>query len=135
MSYHAASTTACDPLDNALNTIHFGTCTTSRSDGFGRVIDQILTERIQNGPNSVLLYDRLWSYYRADGAVTTLVRTQTTDQNPRPEFGSWSGEFVSRTFYYDNVGRRLGSADPDSDNPSDTNPATNSWRYRFNRGR
>jgi RHS repeat-associated protein len=130
MSYHAASTTACDPLDNGLGTIHTGTCTTSRSDGFGRVVDQILTEQIDN----LLFYDRLWSYYRADGAVQTLVRTQTTDQNVRPATPpAMSDTSIRRDFYYDNVGRRLGSADPDSDNPSDTNPATNTWRYRFNR--
>ncbi len=130
MSYHAASTTACDPLDNGLGTIHTGTCTTSRSDGFGRVVDQILTEQIDN----LLFYDRLWSYYRADGAVQTLVRTQTTDQNVRPATPpAMSATSIRRDFYYDNVGRRLGSADPDSDNPSDTNPATNTWRYRFNR--
>ncbi|MFN9811306.1 MAG: toxin TcdB middle/N-terminal domain-containing protein, partial [Deltaproteobacteria bacterium] len=40
-SYHAASTTVCDPLDHGSG-LHADTCTTSRSDGFGRVIDQIL---------------------------------------------------------------------------------------------
>ncbi len=132
-AFHAASTTVCDPLDNTEGTHFSHTCTTSRSDGFGRVIDQILVESTETGTADDR-YDRLWSYYRADGVVLTLVRTQTTDQLPRPTSASAAtGAFVRRDFIYDSVGRRLGSFDPDTDNPADADSGTRTWRYRFNR--
>jgi len=131
-AFHAASTTVCDPLDNTVGTVFSGTCTTSRSDGFGRVVDQILVESTAPGTSDDR-YDRLWSYYRADGVVLTLVRTQTTDQAPRPAIGALTAPNVRRDFVYDSVGRRLGSFDPDTDNPFDASTATRTWRYRFNR--
>jgi RHS repeat-associated protein len=132
-AFHAASTTVCDPLDNLEGTHFSRTCTTSRSDGFGRVIDQILVESTEVGTADDR-FDRLYSYYRADGVVLTLVRTQTTDQSVRPSSPlSVPGAFVRRDFVYDSVGRRLGSFDPDTDDPTNADTGTNTWRYRFNR--
>ena len=40
---------------------------------------------------------------------------------------------VVRTFFYDSVGRRLSSDDPDTDDRTNMDGASNSWRYLFNR--
>ncbi len=131
-SYHSLSTDVCDPLDNDPSSEHYRTCTTASADGHGRTIDQVLRNRDPDtGGDEVY---RLWTYYRADNAVTTLVRTQTGPGVDRPLTppGTTMGR-VLRTFTYDSVGRRISSDDPDTDNPEDASEATNSWRYLFNR--
>ncbi|HEY8428277.1 MAG TPA: hypothetical protein VIL20_07880 [Sandaracinaceae bacterium] len=142
-SYHALSTDVCDPLDNDPSSEHYRTCTSEIADGHGRVIDQVLRNRHPDtgAPETY----RLWTYYRADGAVLALVRTQadtsvgraasSTDTLPTDtvSLSTLPPRHVVRTFTYDSVKRRLSSDDPDTDNPADPNEATNSWRYLFNR--
>ncbi len=142
-SYHALSTDVCDPLDNDPSSEHFRTCTSARTDGHGRVVDQILRNR-SPATGAAETY-RLWTYYRADGAVLALVRTEAPTSTPRAPsatdtaatgvvgLGALPSRNVVRTFTYDTVGRRLSSDDPDTDNPADPSEATNSWRYLFNR--
>ncbi|MCA9610172.1 MAG: hypothetical protein KC619_31465, partial [Myxococcales bacterium] len=131
-SYHSLSTDVCDPLDNDPSSEHYRTCTTASTDGHGRTIDQVLRNRDPDtGGDEVY---RLWTYYRADNAVTALVRTQTIPGAARPDAPGTAGTgYVVRTFTYDSVGRRISSDDPDTDNPDDSSEATNSWRYLFNR--
>ncbi|MCB9592813.1 MAG: hypothetical protein H6719_08775 [Sandaracinaceae bacterium] len=131
-SYHSLSTDVCDPLDNDPASEHYRTCTTASTDGHGRTVDQVLRNR--NPDTGETETYRLWTYYRADNAVTALVRTQTDPGVGRPASpGAPAMGRVVRTFTYDSVGRRLSSDDPDTDNPADANQATNSWRYLFNR--
>ncbi len=130
-TYHALTTDVCDPLDMSTHEIHGGTCTTTRSDGHGRVVDQILRNRQE--PYGPIEYYRLWTDYRADNSVTKLTRAQTTTDGLRGVAPVISGHQVERIFTYDSQGRRLASTDPDSDS---TNPARNSrnrtWRYAYN---
>lgn len=132
-SYHALSTDVCDPLDNDPSSFHYRTCTKASTDGHGRVIDQVLRNRDPSS-GAAETY-RLWTYYRADGAVRALVRAQADTTTPRP--ASWTSGLpiknVVRTFHYDSVGRRLSSDDPDTDNPTNPSEASNSWRYLFNK--
>lgn len=134
-SFHALSTDVCDPLDNDPSSMHFHTCTTARTDGHGRLIDQVLRNR-QPG-SSVTEYHRLWTYYRNDGAVLTLVRAQENAETVRPErAAALGGTFphVHRDFIYDSVGRRIGSDDPDTDDRTPGAPASSrTWRYLFSR--
>ena len=62
---------------------HYRTCTTARTDGHGRVVDQVLRNR-HPGTGAPETY-RLWSDYRADNAVVRLVRAQSS--GPRPALG------------------------------------------------
>ena len=133
-SYHTLSTDVCDPLDNDPSSMHFGTCTTARTDGHGRLIDQILRNR-QPGVGGTE-YHRLWTYYRNDGAVLELVRLQSHDDSVTRPASHTSAEgrsdpHVYRTFFYDTVGRRIGSDDPDTNNRA-ASPNAASWRYLFN---
>lgn len=129
-SYHSLSTDVCDPLDNDPSSIHYRTCTTAVTDGHGRVIDQILRNR---RPSGVSETHRLWTYYRADGAVMALIRAQSTGARPATWVSSISDPHVVRLFTYDTLGRRLSSDDPDTDNPADSDQTTNSWRYLYNK--
>jgi RHS repeat-associated protein len=135
ISYHALSTDVCDPLDNDPSSPHVGTCTTARTDGHGRLIDQILRNRPIDNPFAGMERHRLWTYYRADGSVRWLVRSQTSDENPRPDLATALGSsdpHVSREFIYDSVARRIASNDPDTDDP-DGAASSRTWRYLFNR--
>ncbi len=132
--YHALSTDVCDPLDNDPGSMHFGTCTTARTDGFGRVIDQILRNRQPGGGGGTELH-RLFTYYREDNAVLDLVRSETS-VGVRPVLADaidGGDPFVHRAFFFDSIGRRIGSDDPDTDDLTNADPATRTWRYLFNR--
>ena len=136
-SYHSLSTDVCDPLDNDPSSPHAGTCTTARTDGHGRLIDQILRNRPIDNPFAGMERHRLWTFYRADGAVMTLVRAQTADENPRAptraEALAISSPHVHRDFIYDSVSRRIASDDPDTDDPTNPDRLSRTWRYLFNR--
>ncbi|MBN4049561.1 hypothetical protein JYT86_00725, partial [bacterium AH-315-N03] len=131
-SFHSLSTDVCDPNDNNPASEHYRTCTTARSDGHGRTIDQVLRNRQPD--SGVSEQYRLFSYYRADNAVVALARANTTAGRPET-FGPGvlTVPHVLRTFTYDSVGRRLSSNDPDTDDPGDSDVRTRSWRYLFNR--
>ena len=132
-SHHALSTDVCDPLDNDHASPHYRTCTTARVDGHGRVIDQILRNR--HPDSGAEEHYRLWSWYRQDGAVLALARTQQNAAVVRPAAPPTPGPTtVVRTFAYDSVGRRWTSADPDTDSRDGARTSANrSWRYLFNR--
>ncbi|MCC7542876.1 MAG: hypothetical protein IT379_42060, partial [Deltaproteobacteria bacterium] len=127
-SYHALSTDVCDPLDNDPRSPHYRTCTTARTDGHGRVVDQIQRNR-QPGSAAMETY-RLFTIYRQDGAVTSIRRAQTDGDGT--DIADEERESI-RTFVYDTVGRRIASTDPDTDSRTNTDPASNTWRYLFNR--
>jgi len=134
ISYHALSTDVCDEVDNGFggecNTNYENTCTTLRTDGHGRAIDQQLRQVTLDGKRE---QHRLFSYYRADGAVVRVVRALTGDNVLRPESG-YAGltSYVERRFHYDSLGRRLASEDPDTDNRGQASLASRTWRYLFN---
>ncbi len=131
-TYHALSTDECDPLDHDPSSPHYRTCTTSRTDGHGRVIDQVLRNR-QPGIASTEYY-RLFTTYRADNAVLTIERAQTSNDTTRESATVVGDRTVGRTFTYDTAGRRIGTTDPDSDSPLPSRNARNrTWRYLFNR--
>ena len=140
--YRALSTVAWDPLDGNQPgpngprddwEVFAGTPSIARVDGHGRAIDQVLHQRQPDGPRdgSGDQYFRLFTTYRADGAVLSVTRAETsspaaTDRAPV------DGHTLTRSFVYDSVGRRLGGTDPDSDARS--GPAeSRGWRYLFNR--
>ncbi|MBX3271614.1 MAG: hypothetical protein KF729_15215 [Sandaracinaceae bacterium] len=127
-SYHSRSMDVCDPLDNDPSSPFHHTCTTSVMDGFGRTIEQIL--RNVDPDTGETETHRLWSYYRCDGVVMGLVRARG---GTRPDWytGSLPEDAVVRTFTYDSHGRRLSSADPDTDWPGGS-ASTRSWRYLYN---
>jgi hypothetical protein len=56
---------------------------------------------------------QLRTAYRADGAVTSITRQETATDAP----GATVNESSQRVFFYDSAGRRLGSTDPDTDDP------------------
>jgi RHS repeat-associated protein len=127
--YRALSTEVWDALDLDPESQHYQTPSTTVTDGHGRVIDQIL---LNNNPDTELETYRLWTYYRADGAVLGLVRAQSDGARPSSYTGTLPARNVVRTFIYDSVGRRLASEDPDTNNGS--SPANvRTWRYMFNR--
>ncbi|MCZ7678213.1 MAG: hypothetical protein M5U28_05350 [Sandaracinaceae bacterium] len=98
-SFHALSTDVCDPLDNDPGSVHYQTCTTVRTDGHGRVIDQVLRNR---DPDTLdLVQYRLWTYYRADGAVLALVRAESDGARPASWTSGLPSRHVVRTFTYD----------------------------------
>ncbi len=127
--YRALSTDVCDPLDLQAGSLFGGTCTTTRVDGHGRTVDQVLRQRTPERTDTE--YHRLFSTYRADNAVVRLTRAQTASDGvgaPPVADGSGRPRVLNRTFFYDSQGRRLASTDPDTDSPS--SGAT--WRYLFN---
>ena len=129
-TYHALSSDVCDHLDMSSDPVHAGTCTTTRNDGHGRAVDQVLRNR--DGPYATLEYYRLWTDYRADNAVTGITRAETTTDGLRGVAPVVSGHQTARTFTYDTVARRIGSTDPDSDSQSGTcTAATCTWRYLY----
>ncbi|HBQ17788.1 MAG TPA: hypothetical protein DEF51_43895 [Myxococcales bacterium] len=129
-TYHALTVDECDHLDMSSDPLHAGTCTTTRTDGHGRTVDQVLRNRqVPHGP---IEYYRLWSDYRADGAVTLLTRAETTTDGLRGTAAVVTGHQVQRTFTYDSVGRRIGTTDPDSDSLDAACTSRNcTWRYLF----
>ncbi|MEQ9076577.1 MAG: RHS repeat-associated core domain-containing protein [Sandaracinaceae bacterium] len=129
-TYHALTVDECDHLDMSSDPLHAGTCTTTRTDGHGRTVDQVLRNRqVPHGP---IEYYRLWSDYRADGAVTLLTRAETTTDGLRATALVVAGHQVQRTFTYDSVGRRIGTTDPDSDSLDAACTSRNcTWRYLF----
>ncbi len=134
ISYHALSTDVCDEVDNGQACLGegqlAGTCTTQRTDGHGRTIDQHLRQRTREGQDE---HHRLFSYYRADGAVTRIVRALTPRNALRPDAGySNVSRSVERRFIYDSLGRRIASEDPDTDDRAQSSAARRSWRYLFN---
>jgi RHS repeat-associated protein len=134
-SYHSLSTDVCDPLDNDPSSEHYRTCTTARTDGHGRVIDQVLRNRRPGGLGALEEY-RLFSYYRADDAVLALIRAETASARPASFTapGLPADDHVVRTFDYDSVGRRWSSVDLDTQNPdSGLSASERNWRYLFNR--
>ncbi|UJR84267.1 SpvB/TcaC N-terminal domain-containing protein [Sandaracinus amylolyticus] len=133
-SFHALSVDVCDALDNDSSSGFYGTCTTSRSDGHGRVIDQIL--RTFDPDTGVPEQHRLWSYYRIDGVVIDLVRARSSIgfRPATSEVASLAAPHVHRVFHYDTLGRRIGTEDPDTDSrASGATDETRTWRYLFNR--
>jgi RHS repeat-associated protein len=124
--YHALSTDAYDPLDLAPGPFQ-GTPTTTRTDGHGRTIDVVLRNR-KSGSGDIEYY-RLFTRYRADGAVVHVERAQTTSDLPRSQTGIVAGRVVARTFSYDTVARRVATSDPDTDDRA----TGRTWRYLFNR--
>jgi len=130
--YHALSVDICDPLDLGLEAPFSGTCGTTRSDGHGRVIDQVLRNRQPGLPE--LEHHRLFTEYRADGAVTRVVRAQTMTDVPLPAIDPLPGRSVERRFFLDTAGRRVSATDPDSDSRDPgKNGSNRSWRYLYNR--
>jgi RHS repeat-associated protein len=134
ISYHALSTDVCDEVDNGQACLGegqlAGTCTTQRTDGHGRTIDQHLRQRTREGQDE---HHRLFSYYRADGSVTRIVRALTPRNALRPDAGySNVSRSVERRFIYDSLGRRIASEDPDTDDRAQSSAARRSWRYLFN---
>ena len=128
--YHALSHDVWDPLDQDPSSPHFGTPKTERSDGHGRAIDSIIRNRQQVG--SAIETYRLFTTYRADGMPTTLTRAQTADDRERSTAMLVNGRTVSRSFFYDSRGRRIGGSDRDTD--AAALPAgQRGWRYLFNR--
>jgi RHS repeat-associated protein len=107
------------------------TFSTAEVDGHGRTIGQHLRQAHADGG---LEHHYLFSYYRADGMVTRVVRALAPDGTARPSEGSLSGltEAMTRTFVYDSAGRRIGTNDPDTNNPGE-GKTTATWRYLFNR--
>jgi len=134
ISYHALSTDVCDEVDNGASCVGerelARTCTTERTDGHGRTVDQQLRQRTRDGTRE---QHRLFSYYRPDGAVVRVVRGLSGDNVLRPESGyAGLSNYVERRFIYDSLGRRIASEDPDTDDRSQTNARLRSWRYLFN---
>ena len=127
-TYHALTTDVCDPLDMTPGSIFTDTCTTTRNDGHGRAIDQVLRNVPAQG--GAMEFYRLWTQYRADGAVIKLTRAQTTTDSSTTVV---DGRQVERTFTYDSMGRRIGTTDPDSDSTDPGRTARNrTWRYLYN---
>jgi RHS repeat-associated protein len=133
-SYHALSADLCDEVDNGFgepgSADYRGSCTTERSDGHGRSIDQELRQVTLDGTKEI---HRLFMYYRADGSVLRIVRAKTPPNTLRPEGAITGVPFVERRFYYDTLGRRVGSEDPDTDDRAQPSLARRTWRYLFNR--
>ncbi|MEM9075011.1 MAG: RHS repeat-associated core domain-containing protein, partial [Myxococcota bacterium] len=130
--YHALARDACDALDLGLEAPFANTCTTTRSDGHGRPIDQVLRNRQPDLPD--LEYYRLLTEYRADGAILRVTRAETASDAPLPGVDILPGKSVERRFFLDRAGRRLSATDPDTDSPEPGRNASNrSWRYLFNR--
>ncbi|UJR85586.1 SpvB/TcaC N-terminal domain-containing protein [Sandaracinus amylolyticus] len=134
-SHGALATNTCDPNDvDPSHPVAYGTCTTVRRDGHERVIDTVLRQR--RGPGAPLEFHRLWSKWRADGALLALERAQTSDAGvlPYTRAAIVPGRVVARTFAVDSVGRRLASTDRDTDarRAGATEP-NRSWRYLYNR--
>jgi RHS repeat-associated protein len=133
-SYHALSTDLCDEVDNGAtcgeDSRFARTCTTERTDGHGRAIDQQLRQRTAEGVDE---NHRLFSYYRADGKVTRLLRALTGANVLRPEADYAAlTRYIERRFHYDSLGRRIASEDPDTDNRAQNSLATRTWRYLYN---
>lgn len=130
MRYHALSQDSWDPLDLDASSPHYGTPSTDRQDGHGRRVDQVLRNR-QSAGAAIENY-RLFTTYRADGLVTALQRAQTSTDGERTASMVLAGRSSTRSFMYDNRGRRIGGQDPDTDAPGQ--PAgSRGWRYLFNR--
>ncbi len=128
--YHAQSQDIWDPLDLDRGSPHYGTPATERRDGHGRIIDSIL-RNVQSPGMGIETY-RLFTDYRADNQVVQLERAETLDDAHRAAAAVVAGRSVIRHFHHDNQGRRLGSNDPDTDDPNGS-PGTRTWRYLFNR--
>jgi RHS repeat-associated protein len=134
ISYHALSTDVCDEADNgamcAGEQDFTKTCTTERTDGHGRAIDQHLRQVTANGTRE---HHRLFTYYRADGIVTRIVRALTPSNFLRPDTG-YGGmtRYVERRFNVDTLGRRVASDDPDTDDRAQASFALRTWRYLYN---
>src|SRR5690606_41857110 len=75
------------------------------TDGHGRVIDQRLRNR--NPDTGAAETYRLWTYYRADGAVLALVRAQASEETGRPAHWSRSEEHTSELQSRENLVCRL----------------------------
>ena len=137
-SHHAFSTDVSDALDRSSHPTFAGTHTTTRIDGHGREIEQILRQRQPGG--GPIEYYRLQSSYRADGQVVLIARAQTATADPLPPFvpggdapGVVAHRVLFRSFVFDSVGRRIGTSDPDTNSPTNLAPDSRTWRYLFNR--
>ena len=131
VEYGALTTRNFDPLDNNGDAHFLDTPSITRVDGHGRTIEQVL---INARPGDVMggteIY-RLDTTYRQDGAVTEVRRSQVASRDAQAAVVA--GRTISRTFTYDSLGRRLGTVDPDSRSYTSSDPATQNWRYLFNR--
>ncbi len=125
--YRALSQDLCDPLDLSTDPQFAGTCTTKRSDGHGRPIDLVQRQRRYGGGDE---FHRLFTTYRADGAVTSVRRAETASDAVGAAIVD--GHESLRAFVFDTAGRRIASTDPDSDNAAAA-PGERTWRYLFNR--
>ena len=136
MRYGALTTEAFDAVDTGLTgggatpqhaDLFTETSTLSEVDGHGRATSQRLHQRIPIGMGACEEeFHWLRTSYRVDGAVTGVRRQRTSSTS-----GPVTDEIV-RTFTYDSLGRRLGTTDPDSDDPS-ASATTAGWRYLHNR--
>ena len=135
MRYGALTTESFDAVDTGLSgagatpqnaEMFVGTSAVSEVDGHGRATVQRLHQVIPQGMTHQEEFHWLRTSYRIDGAVTG-VRRQRTDSVSGPVTDE-----IARTFTYDSLGRRLGTTDPDSDDPSGA-AATSGWRYLHNR--
>lgn len=133
-SYHALSTDLCDPLDHGGGEFA-GTCTTTRVDGHGRVIDQ--ERRTRDPDTGTLERHRLFSYYRADGVLLALVRAKTPENVLRPAYIAAMSSSLpypneAQRFAYDTAGRRLASIDRNTQDPDAAGDGSRYWRYLYN---
>jgi RHS repeat-associated protein len=95
-------------------------------------VDRILRNR-QPGSSTLELY-RLWTTYRADGAIAKVERAQTTDASPRSVSTIVLDHHRERRVMNDSVGRRIAASDPDTDSRSpERTSADRTWRYLYNR--
>jgi RHS repeat-associated protein len=129
---HALSNDVCDANDLEVGGPHYGTCTTSRSDGHGRAIDQVL--RNIDPDTGAPQFLRLFTEYRADGAALRFIRAETADALPRSLTSIVAGRELERVLVYDTAGRRIASTDADTNSRAPgASDANGTWRYLFNR--
>ena len=127
VAYGALETRSFDALDRGTNPVFTGTPSIRRVDGHGRTIQQIELLRRPGSPDSE--YIHLRSAYRADGAVVEVRRFASDTDAALAEPNA--SQVITRTFYFDSAGRRVGTYDPDTNSRTNA-PASAGWRYLFN---
>ncbi|MCU0682762.1 MAG: hypothetical protein MUF34_11025, partial [Polyangiaceae bacterium] len=131
-THHALSEDVCDALDRDPASPFFETCTTTRRDGHGRVVDTVLRNRDPETGQDQLL--RSFVAYRADGVTVAVTRAETSNDAPVGLAQPVAGRQATRVFTLDSTGRRLAATDQDADarRPGATE-ADRTWRYLYNR--